>query len=44
MVKDITVAQISSQNFPACEEAGENVADFMQKVYSKLAELIEPSN
>lgn len=38
-VKDITVAKLASDTHYACNETGEDVADFIQKVYDKLSEL-----
>lgn len=35
----ITVAKLSNTDYTTCKETGEDVADFMQKIYDKLVEL-----
>ncbi|MDF2858666.1 MAG: hypothetical protein K0Q87_4517 [Neobacillus sp.] len=39
MVKDITVAKMSNTNTPPSKDGGEKIAEFMQVIYDKLAEL-----
>lgn len=39
MVKDITVAKMSNTNTPPSKDGGEKIAEFMQAIYDKLAEL-----
>lgn len=38
-VKDITIAKMASDTHYACDKSGEDVANFMQKIYDKLSEL-----
>lgn len=44
MVRDITVAKMTSSTISVCKEGGNEVANFMQEIYNKLIELDQNGN